>query len=227
VTEQPDNSASINREAELNYGVTTMGQGDSLLSDSERTYVVLGVSRGGTSAAAGLLNILGVPMGKTGEAPLFEDLPMNRALSQGIEAIDTLIEKHNSEHAVWGFKGNAITLPYDEVAGRLRNPIFIVIFRDLLAIANRAKLSAGRDVAAIMQRQGREYQRIIEFISTGKYYSVLMSYEKLCIYPDKVVAALTTSAGLSATLEQKKAAAAFIQPAPESYLKVSRAKAKR
>ena len=152
---------------------------------------------------------------------------MNRALSQGIEAIDTLIEKHNSEHAVWGFKGNAITLPYDEVAGRLRNPIFIVIFRDLLAIANRAKLSAGRDVAAIMQRQGREYQRIIEFISTGKYYSVLMSYEKLCIYPDKVVAALTTSAGLSATLEQKKAAAAFIQPAPESYLKVSRAKAKR
>ena len=71
MTEQPDNSASINREAELNYGVTTMGQGDSLLSDSERTYVVLGVSRGGTSAAAGLLNILGVPMGKTGEAPLF------------------------------------------------------------------------------------------------------------------------------------------------------------
>lgn len=227
MTDRSDSSAGISREAELNYGVTTLGEGKPVLADNERTYVVLGVSRGGTSAAAGILNALGVPMGKTGEAPLFEDLPMNRALSKGIDATVAQIDKSNSENPIWGFKGNAITLPYDEIAHRLRNPVFIVIFRDLLAIANRARLSAGRDVASIMQRQAREYQRIIDFVSMGEYYSVLVSYEKLCIYPNEVVTALASSAGLSATTDQQATAAAFIQPAPENYLEVSRARGKR
>ena len=170
---QDKDSPTVKREAELNYGVTTLGQRDTVLAANERTYVVLGVSRGGTSAAAGILNFLGVPMGSTGEAPLFEDLPMNRALSQGIESVETLIARNNAEKSVWGFKGNTITLPYEEIAMKMRNPVFIVIFRDLLAIANRANLSAGRDVAAIMQRQGKEYQRIVDFVSTGRFYSVL------------------------------------------------------
>ena len=223
---QDKDSPAVKRQAELNYGVTTLGQRDSVLTANERTYVVLGVSRGGTSAAAGILNFLGVPMGSTGEAPLFEDLPMNRALSQGIESVETLIARTNAEKSVWGFKGNTITLPYEEIATKLRNPVFIVIFRDLLAIANRANLSAGRDVAAIMQRQGKEYQRIVDFVSTGRFYSVLVSYEKLCMYPDKVVDAIAHSAGLEVTAEQSQAASAFVRPAPEDYLKVSRARKK-
>ena len=219
-------SSKVEREAELNYGVTSLGPRDTVLASGERTYVVLGVSRGGTSAAAGLLNHLGVPMGSTGEAPLFEDLPMNRALSQGIESVETLIAHNNDEKPVWGFKGNTITLPYEEIAKRLRNPVFVVIFRDLLAIANRARLSAGRDVAAIMQRQGKEYQRIVDFVSTGRFYSVLVSYEKLSMYPDKVVDAFADSAGLDVTSEQLRAASGFVRPAPEDYLKVSRARKK-
>ena len=93
---QDKDSPTVKREAELNYGVTTLGQRDTVLAANERTYVVLGVSRGGTSAAAGILNFLGVPMGSTGEAPLFEDLPMNRALSQGIELVETLIARNNA-----------------------------------------------------------------------------------------------------------------------------------
>jgi hypothetical protein len=226
VTGQGKDSSSVEREAELNYGVTTLGPRDAVLASGERTYVVLGVSRGGTSAAAGVLNLLGVPMGSTGEAPLFEDLPMNRALSQGVESVEALIARNNDEKPVWGFKGNTITQPYEEIARRLRNPVFIVIFRDLLAVANRARLSAGRDVAAIMQRQGKEYQRIVDFVSTGHFYSVLVSYEKLSTYSDEVVYAIADSAGLDVTTEQLRAASAFVRPAPDDYLKVSRARKK-
>ena len=211
------------RAGQLNYGVTTLGEAGTALACAEKTYVVLGVSRGGTSAIAGVLNHLGVPMGPTGEAPLFEDLPMNRALRGDASALDAVIADRNMKNPTWGFKGNAITQPFEEVACKLRNPIFVVIFRDLLAIANRAKISADRDVASILLRQSAEYQRILDFVVAGKYYSVMISYEKLCMYPREVIELLLEKAGLTGQESQVMGAVEFIRPAPEDYLVVSRA----
>jgi len=209
-------------DVKFNAGINTIGDG-AVLGAAERTYVVLGVSRGGTSAVAGLLNIFGVHMGRSGRAPLFEDLRMNRALGEGLPQVEARIAESNSERPVWGFKGNAIPQDYSAVAARLRNPVFVVIFRDLLAIANRAQLSAGRDIAWILERQAREYQRIVDFVATAEYYSVLLSFEKLSAHPAEVVPRLAELTGLPLDEERRRKALEFIRPAPEDYLRVSRA----
>jgi hypothetical protein len=208
---------------EFNFGVATLGNPDSAATNVRRTYVVMGVSRGGTSAVAGVLSHFGIFMGKTGEAPLFEDLPMNRALAGPSDKLDALISNYNDAHDIWGFKGNAISQDFDDVLRRLRNPVVLVVFRDLLAIANRARLSADRDLATIMQRQAKEYQRIADFIARGAHYFVLVSFEKLCAYPAQVTERIASSLALEVTDQQLVAARNFIEPAPADYLRVSRA----
>lgn len=209
--------------AGLNYGINTLGDA-SVLQRDERTYVVLGVSRGGTSAVAGLLNIFGVPMGRSGRAPLFEDLRMNRALGRSLSEAYDIVEENNRDAAVWGFKGNAIPLTdLDTVASKLRNPVFVVIFRDLLAIANRAKLSADRDIAWVLEKQAEQYSQIVQFIAAQEYYAVLLSFEKLNAYPEEVVNRFGPMTGLELTGSRKHRALEFIRPAPEDYLRVSTA----
>ena len=211
------------REAEFNYGVAATGPADITLQKPERTYVVLGVSRGGTSAVAGMLNLMGVHMGGTGEAPLYEDLRMNRALSAGSSNVEELVKLYDRQRAVWGFKGNAIRQSYAEFATRLRNPVFVVVFRDLLAIANRARLSADRDITDILVRQAAEYQRIVDFVATGGCYCVLVSYEKLTAYPREVAVRVSRHCDLQPDERQLAKAVEFIRPAPDDYLLVSRA----
>ena len=210
-------------QSEFNYGVTSVNPGNDALEKDERTYVVLGVSRGGTSAVAGMLNHFGVHMGGTGEAPLFEDLRMNRALGAGATAVEDLVALYNSQRKVWGFKGNAIRQPYEELALHLRAPVFVVVFRDLLAIANRARISAERDVVDILARQAAEYQRIVQFVAMRRFHCVLVSYEKLTAYPREVAALLARHCDLHPQTQQMQAAVEFIQPAPDDYLVVSRA----
>ena len=207
----------------FNFGVSAIGPWESVAANNDSTYVVLGVSRGGTSAVAGLLSEFGVHMGRTGKAPLYEDLGINRALAKGMDEFKQRALANNEAHSNWGFKGNAITHPFEDIAQVLRNPIFVVVFRDLAAIAVRAKLSADRDVLSILQRQTLEYSRIIEFLAAGRYRSVVISYEKLLAYPENVIDLLADSIGLKPTDEVRQAAITSIRPAPEDYLRVSTA----
>jgi len=208
----------------FNYGVACVGERANVFAGTQRTYVVLGVSRGGTSAISGLLSHFGVYMGRSGQAPLFENLKMNKALRGSNEDVQQVVSKFNREHDVWGFKGNAIPQSYSEVSSMLRNPVYVVVFRDLLAIANRAMLSANRDILNIMNRQLKEYQRIIEFVNQRQNYFVLVSYEKLTAYPEAVVSRIARGVDIAPGSDQLSAATAFITPAPANYLKVSRAK---
>ena len=77
-----------------------------------------------------------------------------------------------------------------------------------------------------MDRQSRAYQRIVDFVVRQECYSVLLSYEKLCAHPEKVIGLMAPLCGLAPTSGQHSVAAAYIQSAPEDYLKVSRARNK-
>ncbi len=218
-----DIAAPATREDGLNLGVSVLGPVEMLADCDSPTYVVLGVSRGGTSAIAGLLHTFGIHMGRTGKAPLYEDLGINRALGRGMPAFEERVATNNDTHGCWGFKGNAITQPLADVAAALRTPVFIAVFRDLAAIAGRAKLSANREVRPILLRQAREYTRIVEFLSTEQYPALILSYEKLLAHPADVIRRLATELHLDLPESTYAAAASFIESAPVEYLKVSKA----
>ena len=112
-----------------------------------RTFIVSGLGRGGTTMVATALRDVGIPMGVLFHEAAVEDLDVFFALGQSDRTVlDTLIAQRNRQHTNWGFKIPNIhgLLQYRELA-RFRNPHLILIFRDPVAITQRAALSDYKD----------------------------------------------------------------------------------
>lgn len=115
----------------------SVGQTSIWLTGSEeampekRTYVTLGLERGGTSAIAGIERALGLYMGDidkgNNEDQNFTGYRLGR--------IRTTIQQRNEQHDIWGFKYPKAVMYMPQVVESLRNPYFIVVYRDPVATA--------------------------------------------------------------------------------------------
>jgi hypothetical protein len=187
------------------------------------TIVVLGASRGGTSVCAGILGHLGLFMGESGEAPMYEDLFLNRAVRDSDEtAFLGRLSQYNQQHAVWGYKGTILNRDLSRYHGMFRNPRYLVVFRDVLAIAMRASASAGHPVDAVMARQLNEYARIVEFLRHENPAALLVSFEKLQRDPRPIIDAIANFAAANVEPELVERAAAFAGGPDDTYFQVSR-----
>ncbi len=100
--------------------------------ESQRTYVIFGTRRGGTSMIAGLVRALGLDLGNVGARKNNEDARFQyRTRAEMLETI----EARNAEFDVWGWKFPAAAGYLPEVAPAIRNPYFIVVYRDAVAAA--------------------------------------------------------------------------------------------
>lgn len=191
------------------------------VSPCEKTVIVLGVARGGTSMVAGALHHLGVSMGEK-LSVVYEDVALSQAVEQNrIGDIISLVEHNNQTHAIWGWKRpSAIkhTLAWE---GRFRNPYYIFVFRDLFAIANRNRISMLGDVTNNMRDAARQFNLILDFVAKTQEPSMFVSYEKAMADPKNFVRNLSEFVGLDEQGTMDKAIT-FIQPNPETYLKASR-----
>lgn len=97
----------------------------------KRTYVTLGLERGGTSAIAGIERSLGLYMGDidkgNNEDQNFTGYRLGRMRST--------IQQRNKQHDVWGFKYPKAVMYMPQLVESLRNPYFIVVYRDAIATA--------------------------------------------------------------------------------------------
>jgi hypothetical protein len=100
--------------------------------EPQRTYVIFGTRRGGTSMVAGAARALGLDLGDVGQRKNNEDPRFqNRPLKQMREAIET----RNAEGDVWGWKFPAAGNYLPELSNSLRNPYFVIVYRDPVAAA--------------------------------------------------------------------------------------------
>lgn len=100
--------------------------------EGQRTYTIFGTRRGGTSMVAGVARALGLDLGQVGQRKNNEDPRFqNRPMAQMREAIET----RNAEQDVWGWKFPAAGGYLPELSNSLRNPYFIVVYRDPVAAA--------------------------------------------------------------------------------------------
>jgi hypothetical protein len=100
--------------------------------EGQRTYTIFGTRRGGTSMVAGVARALGLDLGQVGQRKNNEDPRFqNRPMPQMREAIET----RNAEQDVWGWKFPAAGGYLPELSNSLRNPYFIVVYRDPVAAA--------------------------------------------------------------------------------------------
>ena len=100
--------------------------------ERQRTYAIFGTRRGGTSMVAGVARALVLDLGDTGQKKNNEDPRFRPAPLPELWAV---VEQRNAEADVWGWKYPAGGRYITELSGALRNPYFIVVYRDPVAVA--------------------------------------------------------------------------------------------
>ena len=121
----------------------------------EKTFVVLGVQRGGTSMVAGVLRAMGVDMGHAGLN--HED---NRFLGADKAALSKVIAERSGERTVWGFKAPETTLQLDYLETALRNPCYICVMRGIPAVVDSFMTRGVNNPGLAMHRVLKYYNRI-------------------------------------------------------------------
>src|SRR3954464_9324468 len=115
----------------LNAGIITR-PGLKPTGGHEKTLIVSGVGRGGTSLVASVLFHAGVFLGQHLAEAVYEDQEFLLALNgHNRDLLLRLITHRSAAHRTWGFKvpGIHVGLEYRDLS-LFRNPHLILVFRD-------------------------------------------------------------------------------------------------
>jgi len=194
------------------------------LREKQKTLVVLGVARGGTSVLSGTLDNLGVFTGERSREPVFEDVLLAEAVEENnTKKVQDIIEKYNNAHDLWAFKRPSLLNNIKKYHAYFRNPIYLVVFRDIYAIANRNNISVQQDIFVGLEQAQKDYAKIIEFLKRDGINYMTFSYEKILQNQELFVDTLVDLLGKERISQnQIKNAKEFIAPSPVNYLHVSR-----
>lgn len=201
----------------LNSGVFVLN--DSGDAPVERTaFCVLGRPRGGTTMASRMLEAAGVFMGEnmpvTAEDPEFAELLKDA--NPDPAAFNALVEKRNAAHSRWGFK--APFRHHWDLLDRLENVRFLVVFRDVLAVANRNRISANAELVTSMLANIELERKIVDYVARSTRPSLLFSYEKALIFPDEVCRAVLDFVGAEVTETRLAGMRDIVQPSEPTYV---------
>ncbi len=207
-----------------NEGIAFFGD-KSKLEEKEKTLVVLGVARGGTSVISGTLDCLGVFTGERSREPVYEDMLLAEAIEKGdVKEAQAIIKKYDDEHATWSFKRPSLIDSIEKVHPCFHNPIYLVVFKDIFAIANRNSISMKQDVLVGIEKAQKDYAKIVKFLKGHKELNYFtFSYEKIMHKKELFVDTLVEIIGKESINKHKmQKALNFIEPNPSKYLDVSR-----
>ena len=139
-----------------------------------KTVVVLGVERGGTSMAAGVVRALGVDMGRR-VGLNHEDPRFNTTDFAGLKRI---IELRNREADVWGFKMPQVAPMLGDLQGIMRNPYYLVVYRNLASIADSWRQRGTGEYLGVIERALHFNQLIVDHLRKSKRPAMIINYER-------------------------------------------------
>jgi hypothetical protein len=210
----------------LNTGMLELrvSRDDHDRGDGLMTVVVTGVGRSGTSMVAKLLDALGIWMGNTEGLAVFEDQEFNRALYQmDYNRVRQLINAYDNAHQRWGLKfaslQNHIFPPHLDY---FRRPHLIVVMRDIAATASRSHISDGqnRDSQAALRNVAKQTSDMVNFICESTCPTLVVSYEKFIMFPDKGIDAVAAFCGITMSDDMRRNARQAIEPNNPQYIKL-------
>jgi hypothetical protein len=191
---------------------------------AERTLIVLGVARSGTTMVAGALHHLGVFVSMGGRPnAVFEDGEIGALLDRkDYAALATMVEARNREHAVWSWKRPDAIDHLPQIENCFRSPEYIVVFRDVFAIANRNRISVRAELLPNMDDALARYSRLLRFRKDSKRRTLLVSYEKAMLDRESFVRALAQFAAVGGDEKRLRQAEAHVEQDSPVYLRQSR-----
>lgn len=159
---------------------------------------MLGVPRGGTSVVAGLMRIAGLPMGEFIDETNQEDLEFlhigcelrthhgsNMDDSNWVDARQRFRNLHDlrvAQHQAWGFKDPTLIDYLSDVIPYIKNPRFVCVLRDPVAIAMREEM-AGNSFDASLRLTVARQSKIVAIVESCDFPALFVSYEKLLLRP--------------------------------------------
>lgn len=162
----------------------------------QRTIVVMGVARGGTSMVSACLSTAGLFMGEKLSRDSHEDTEFVKA--QSIAEIRTIVEKRNEGHDVWGWKHPASTSYIGQLRQSLRNPRYIFIYRNEFDVARSYERRGNLPMDQALREANDRYRTLSEVLLETNDPSMLISYENAVKYPDLFIGEMLEFCGLSA-----------------------------
>lgn len=168
----------------------------------ERTLLLMGIDRGGTSAAAAVADAIGVPMGTSGDGH-FETLEFKLGLDDPPrwKAMLAKITASNAQHAKWGAQIWSNPAVAGRIAAEVRNPHLLIVLRDVVAITER-RLSLPDETATAPQLLDwmlTETRQLLLHLATLPLPTMLVSFERLRIQPAMVASQLAEFMGIELT----------------------------
>jgi len=194
---------------------------------NQKTFIVFGVPRGGTTMIARVAEKLGVCMGSDLPAN-YEDSEFNfDKLSDSTQkdqewltrTLLAAINRRNATLDVWGWKYPRAHIYLPLIINQVRNPHLICVMRDPVAsslrpLSRKRVLKEGdQDLPARVIKQHLSYQqKNIALIDEFKKPSFICSYEKAIINPSSFVADLGRFINVRNDVESWAAAVEQIRP---------------
>ena len=186
--------------------VQVLKTGSDFARSRQKTLIVTGSSRGGTSMVAAVIRGLGVHMG-AGLNNNHEDIDFYRTLNDPIlDAIrfHNIIMKRNQQFEVWGAKSplfvdNQVLM---ELLPAFRNLVLIVVFRNPLA---NALSYQARDGASLGESVLSIYEKLNQFLKTALRLEINLvgvNYEAAAQEPLAFVRELSDCIGLTVSPDQ-------------------------
>jgi hypothetical protein len=201
-----------------NHGFATLFKHDDGASPC-RTTVILGLPRGGTTLAAGLVKAAGIYIGNnlpvTNEDPEFAQLLQPERVDSA--DFQRLVDQRNMQHPKWGFK-----FPYRNhwsLLASIPNSAFVFVFRDTFAVVNRNRISVNADLFQSMLANIALQRSIVDFVFSVRRPTFLFSYEKCITDPEPICKGLANFVG-SNTPSSVAAMIAMVKPNDPRYLAV-------
>lgn len=180
------------------------------LDRAQRTYIVLGAPRGGTSLMAGLLRIFGIYMGEN-LGHQHEDRVFRRETP--LEEKLAAIAERNATYDVWGWKMPNTIHYIGDVLKHVRNPHFIVVYRNPLAIAKSSAERDGRPFTMqLLNVPINHYTKMNRFLMDDDNPVAFSSFESADQDKHRLLFGLVDFLGVQPTRQQLDAAFEFCDP---------------
>ncbi len=191
-------------------------------------YIVVGLARGGTSSIASALHALGIFMGDLARPPNYEDrkliacIPAANRLSlmrRDWREFEATLRDYDRQHDWWGFKYPSLHGDLERIHAWLRNPRYIFIYRDVMAISSRrSQIFPEHDHFRFMRDYLNKYAQIIRFAEKHAFPALHVSYEKVLTNTDEFAKALCEFCNIPFSPDNANSISGVITPSPEKYM---------
>ncbi|MEM5515316.1 hypothetical protein WNY37_00025 [Henriciella sp. AS95] len=161
-----------------------------------RTVVVFGMPRGGTTMVAGICQRCGIHMGS--------DLPRNLEdqdfVGKSHDHMINAIKQRDQQFNVWGWKFPRAAAYLSDLQNALRNPMFILVWRDALSVATRGAKNTGDLNKSLSVAHSIQTQNL-KFVSQTSAPILHVSYEKAVRHPVKLAEDVQAFTGVTDELD--------------------------